>query len=82
MELQWVEMTSKITFFYNPITSSYYRPPDFCLDEPRPTITNFPNSFQFDGGITCGLLQNKTEPIHELFMKGTRVLIQHEDSLV
>ena len=51
--------------FYNPITSSYYHPPDFRLDESRLPITNFPNSLRFDGGLTCSLPINKTDPIHE-----------------
>ena len=63
---------------YNTITSSYYRPPDFRLDESRLPITNFPNSLIFDGGLTCVLLRNKTDPIHEPFPPGTRASIQHK----
>ena len=47
---------SKSIIFYNPITSSYYRPPAFLIDESRLPITKFPNSLHFDGGLTCGLL--------------------------
>ena len=70
---------SNYIIFYNPITSSYYRPPNFRLDESRLPITNFPNSLRFDGGLTCGLLRNNTNPIHEPFPPGTRVSIQHKD---
>ena len=66
--------------FYNPITSSYYRPPDFRLDESVLPITNFPNSLRFDGGLTCSLLINKTNLIHEPFTQGTRVSIHHKDT--
>ena len=62
---------SNYIIFYNPITSSYYRPPYFILDESRLPITNFPNSLRFDGGLNCGLLINKTNPIHEPFPPGT-----------
>ena len=62
---------SNSIIFYNPITSSYYRPPAFRIDEPRLPITNFHNSLIFDGGLTCGLLRNKTDPIHEPFPPGT-----------
>ena len=44
--------------FYNPITSSYYRPPAFRLDESRLPITNFTNYLCFDGGLTYGLLSS------------------------
>ena len=65
--------------FYNPITSSYYRPPAFRLDESRLPITNFPNYLRFDGGLTCGLLRKKTDTIHDPFPPGTHVSIQHKD---
>ena len=68
--------------FYNPITSSYYRTPVFRLDESRLPITNFLDSFCFDVGLTCGLLQNKTDSIHEPLPSGTRVSVQHQDLLV
>ena len=55
-ELQWLEMTSKIPFLNNPITTSYYFPPAFYLDESRLLITNFPYFLQFDGGPTCCLI--------------------------
>ena len=65
--------SSNSIIFYNPITSSYYHPPDFQLDESRLPITNFPNPIRFDCGLTCGLLQNKTNPICEPLPPGTRV---------
>ena len=68
------------TIFYKPITSSYYRPSDFRLDESRLPITNLPNSLRFGGGLTCGLIRNKTDPIHESFPSGTCVSIQHNDA--
>ena len=34
----------------------------------------------FDGGLTCGLLRNNTNPIHEPFPPGNRVSIQHNDT--
>ena len=71
---------SNSIIFYNPITSSYYRPPDFRINESRLPINNFPNSLRFDGGLTCGLLRNKTDPIHEPFPPGTRVSIQNIDT--
>ena len=56
--------------FYNSITSSYYGPPAFWLDESRLPITNFPNSLRFDGGLTCGLLRKiptpLTSPYHQV----------------
>ena len=73
---------SNSIIFYNPITSSYYHPTPFPLDEWRLLITNFPNSLHFDGGLICGLLKNNTDPIHEAFPLGTRVSIQHKDFLV
>ena len=66
--------------FYNPINSSYYRPPYFRLDKSRLPITNFQNYLRFDVGLTCGLLRNNTDPIHEPFPPGTRVSIQHNDT--
>ena len=71
---------SNSIIFYNPITSSYYRPPDFRLDESRLPITNFPNSLRFDGGLTCSLLRNNTNPMHWPFSPGNRVSIQHNDA--
>ena len=70
---------SNSIIIYNPITSSYYRPPDFRLNESKLPITNFPHSLRFYGGLNCGLLRNKTDPIHEPFLPGTRVSIQHKD---
>ena len=72
---------SKSIILYNPIASSYYHLTDFCLDESRLPITNFPNSLRFDGSLTCGLLRNKTYPVHENFPPGTHVSIQHTDAL-
>ena len=74
----WYDRSNSISL-YNPITSSYYLPPAFKLDESRLPITNFPNSLRFDGGPTCGLLKNNTDPIHEPFPPGTQVSIQHKD---
>ena len=71
---------SNSIIFYNPITSSYYRPPAFRLNESRLPITNFLNSLLFDGDLTCGLLINNTYPIHDPFPPGTRVSIQHYDA--
>ena len=71
---------SNSIIFYNPITSSYYCYPAFRLDESRLPITNFPNSLCFDGGLTCGLLRNKTDPIHVPFPPGTCVSINHNDT--
>ncbi len=36
-------------------------------------MTNFPKSVRYDGGLTCGLYQNKTDPVLEPFPPGTRV---------
>ena len=71
---------SNYVIFYNPITSSYYHPQDFRLNESRLPITNFPNFLRFDGGLTCGLLRNNTGPIHEPFPPGTRVSIQRSNT--
>ncbi|KAL7529373.1 hypothetical protein ACHAXR_004647, partial [Thalassiosira sp. AJA248-18] len=66
---------SNTIVFYNPLTRSYYRPQNFRLDEHRLPITNFPKSIKFDGGLTCGLLRDKTDPVPEPFPPGTRVTI-------
>ena len=63
--------------FYNPITSSYYPPPDFRLNESRLLITNFPNYLRFDGDLTCGLLRDKPDSIHKPFPPGIRMYIQY-----
>ena len=73
---------SNVIIFYNPLTSSYCCPPAFHLDESLLPITNFTNPFRFDGGLTCGLLQNKTDPIQEPLTQGTCVSIQHKNSPV
>ena len=73
---------SNTILFYNPITKSYYRPPAFSLDESRLPVTNFPKSIRFDGGLTCGLLRYRTDPINEPFPPGTRVTIEKSGSLV
>eukprot|EP00956_Cyclotella_meneghiniana_P035945 scaffold119809_cov102-Cyclotella_meneghiniana.AAC.2 len=69
------EQTNTV-LFYNPITKQYYRPAIFKLDEGRLPITCFPKSIRFDGGLTCGLVRNKTDPAPEPFPPGTRVTIQ------
>ena len=66
---------SNSVVFYNPITRRYYRPPAFKLDETRLPITNFPKSLTYDGGLTCGLLRNRTDPTTEPYPPGMRVLI-------
>ena len=73
--------SSNSIIFYNPITSSYYRPPAFRLDESRLPITNFPNSLQFDGGLDCDLIWDKTGTIHEPLLPVTHVSIKHDDAL-
>ncbi|KAL7541560.1 hypothetical protein ACHAWF_006964, partial [Thalassiosira exigua] len=65
--------------FYNPITKSYYRPPAFRLDESRLPVMNFPQSIKYQGGLTCGLLRNRTDPVPEPFPPGTRVTITKGD---
>ena len=69
---------SNSIIFYNPIISSYCRPPSLRLNESRLPIIIFPNYIRFEGGLTCGLLINKTNPIHEPFPPGTRVSIHHK----
>ena len=69
---------SNSIIFYNPITSSYYCPPDFRLNESRLPITNFPNYLRLDGRLTCSLLRNNTDPIHDPFPTGTRVSIHNK----
>ena len=75
------DKTNTITF-YNPITRSYYRPPAFRLDEGRLPITTFPGSIKYDGGLTCGLMRNRSDPIAEPFPPGTRVTIPRDGSPV
>jgi len=76
------EDRSNTILFYNPITKSYYRPPAFSLDEFCLPVTNFPKSIRFDGGLTCGLLRYRTDPINEPFPPGTRVTIDKSGSPV
>ena len=64
------DRTHTITF-YNPQTRSYYRPPAFRLDEGRLLITTFPNNIKYNSGLTCGLMQNRTDPVAEPFPPGT-----------
>ena len=66
--------------FYNPQTRSYYRPPAFKLDEGRLPVTNFPQHVRYDGGLTCGFMRNRTDPVPEPFPPGTRVTITRGDS--
>ena len=72
---------SDAIIFYNPFPSSYYFPPGFCLNVSQFPITNFTYSLRFDVCLICGLLENKTDHIYDPFPSGTRVLIQHNDSL-
>ena len=72
---------SNSIIFYNPITYSYYLLQLFRLSESRLPINNFSNKLRFDGGLTCSLLRNNTDPIHEPFPPGTRVSIQHNNTL-
>ena len=66
--------------FYNPITSSYYRPTALLIYELRIPINIFTNSLRFYDALTCGLLRNKTDTIHEPFSTCTCVSIQHDDA--
>eukprot|EP00956_Cyclotella_meneghiniana_P026201 scaffold56081_cov49-Cyclotella_meneghiniana.AAC.1 len=68
------EQTNTV-LFYNPISKQYYRPAIFKLDEGRLPITCFPKSIRFDGGLTCGLVRNKSDPAPEPFPPGTRVTL-------
>ncbi|KAL7538082.1 hypothetical protein ACHAWF_005990, partial [Thalassiosira exigua] len=65
--------------FYNSLTRSHYRPPAFRLDESRLPVTNFPTSIKYDGGLTCGLMRKRTDPVPEPFPPGTRVNIKRDD---
>ena len=66
---------SNTIVFYNPITRCYYRPKVFKLDEGRLPVTNFPKHVKYEGGLTCGLFRNRTDPTPEPFPPGTRVSI-------
>ena len=68
--------TTNTIIFYNPLTRSYYRPPAFRLDEGRLPVTTYPQSIKYDGGLTCGLFRNRTDPIAEPSPPGTRVNIE------
>jgi hypothetical protein len=68
--------------FYNPLTRSYYRPPVFHLDEGRLPISCFPQSIKFEGGLTCGLIRNRSDPSPEPFPPGTRVTIIRNETSV
>ncbi|KAL7546380.1 hypothetical protein ACHAWF_009719, partial [Thalassiosira exigua] len=61
--------------FYNTLTKSYYHPPAFRLDASRLPVMNFPQSVKYQGGLTYGLLRNRTDPVPEPFPPGTRVMI-------
>ena len=50
------------------------------MNQDFPSLT-FLIYFRFDGGLTCGLLRNKNNPIHEPFSPGTSVSIQHDGTL-
>ena len=73
---------SNAIIFYNPLTRSYYRHPAFWLDGGRLPVTNFLNSIQYDGGLTCGLFCNRTYPSPEPFPPGMRVNIEIKGTLV
>eukprot|EP00956_Cyclotella_meneghiniana_P038057 scaffold148302_cov51-Cyclotella_meneghiniana.AAC.2 len=73
------EQTNTVTF-YNPITRQYYRPAIFKLDEGRLPVTSFPKSLRFDGGLTCGLIRNRSDPSPEPFPPGTRVTITRNNA--
>jgi hypothetical protein len=68
--------------FYSPFTKQYYRPPVFKLDEGRLPITCFPKSIKFDGGLFCGPIRNKSDPVPEPFPPGTPVSITHQNEQV
>ena len=72
---------SNTVVFYNPITKRYYHPPAFKLDEARLPVTSFPKSIRYDGGLTCGLLRNKSDPTPEPFPPGMHVHVQLSDDL-
>eukprot|EP00804_Cyclotella_cryptica_P023772 CCRYP_011153-RA/>CCRYP_011153-RA protein AED:0.32 eAED:0.22 QI:0/0/0/1/1/1/2/0/951 len=61
--------------FYSPLTKKYYRPPTFKLNEGRLPITVFPQSIWFEGGISCGLIRNSSDPAPEPFLPGTRITL-------
>ena len=67
--------TTNTIIFYNPLTRSYYRPPAFRLDEGRLPVTTYPQSIKYDGGLTCGLYRNRTDPVSEPFPPGTRITL-------
>jgi hypothetical protein len=69
---------SNTILFYNLLTKQYYCPPIYKLDESRLPISCFPKSVCFDGGLTCGLVRNRTDLVTEYFPPGTRITIQHE----
>ncbi|KAL7549847.1 hypothetical protein ACHAWF_013106, partial [Thalassiosira exigua] len=73
---------SNTIVFYNPITKSYYRPQAFRLDESRLPATTFPTSIRYDGGLTCGLFRNRTDPVPEPFPPGTRVNVKRDEAVV
>ena len=63
--------TTNTVVFYNPITQSYYCPPAFRLDKGRLLVTTFPTYIRYDGGLTCGLVRNRTDLVAEPFPPGT-----------
>ena len=65
------DASSNAITFYNPATKNYYRPTAFKLDEGRFPATNFPSSIKFDGGLTCGLFCNRTNPMSAPFPPGS-----------
>jgi hypothetical protein len=79
--VSWDELSNTF-LFYNPVNKQYYRPPISKLDESHLPITTFPKSIRFDGGLTCGLLQHKTDPVPEPFPPGTRISITQDGKVL
>jgi hypothetical protein len=66
---------SNTIIFYNPLTKSYYSPPVFKLDTSHLPVMLYPKHIRYDGGFVCGPLRNRTDPVPEPFLPGTRVEI-------
>jgi hypothetical protein len=52
------------------------------LDESHLPVTTFPKSIRFDGGLTCGLLRDCSDPTPEPFPPGTRVTITPVETIL